>query len=95
MKGKKINLEKALFPKSNKLRKYKDYCKAQIVDAELDPLDCFFHNDDCVIIDTKNTEWITLTEENLNLLLQFIEDARDKFEFEEMWQNVQNKKIKK
>ena len=86
--GKQINIEKILFPNSGKLI-IKDECiTAQIVDIELDPIECSFHNDDCVNIDTKGYTYITLSIENLEQLIRLTYKAQEKYE--EMFENEIN-----
>jgi hypothetical protein len=72
MEKKEINIEKELFPESNTLI---DNYRMQIVDAELDPVNCKFNGDGCVIIDTEGLQWVTLTLENLQVLMDAIEEV--------------------
>jgi hypothetical protein len=67
-----INIEKVFFPDSNVLR---DDGTATIIDAELDPIECEFNNDECVKLNTKDYAYITLTAENLLTLLDMIEET--------------------
>ena len=53
--------------------------KAVIYDEEIDPLDCEFHNDDCVLIKTKRYTHITLSRRNLENLLDLIDEADEHF----------------
>jgi len=69
-------IEQLLHPDSNKLIKDKDGSFiASIVDVELDKIECEFHDDDCVKIDTNDYTYITLTRGNLYTLLEMIDDA--------------------
>ena len=77
-----IDIEKALFPNSGKLIKKNGIFIAQIVDAELDPIDCVFNGDDAVEIDTSELQYITLTRENLEMLLDFIDEVEHQSEQE-------------
>lgn len=74
-----IDIEKALFPKSGKLIEEDGILTAQIVDAELDELDCTFNGDGTVEIDTSRLKYINLTKENLKMLLKLIKEA-DRYE---------------
>ena len=59
---KEINIEKKLFPNAGKLVKSKEgELSTEIIDAELDPIQCKFNNDGCVEINTKNLSYITVT----------------------------------
>jgi len=64
-----MNIEKILYPKSNKLNK-KGYI--QIIDAELDPLDCYVVKD-CIEIITTECSYIMLTKSNLYKMIQAID----------------------
>lgn len=70
---KETNIEKVLFPESNILLNY----RMQIVDAELDPIDCKFNGDRCVEIDTEKLTYITLTRGNLQSLIDAIDEVED------------------
>jgi len=74
MKEEEINIEKELFPESNVLI---DNYRMQIVDAELDPIDCKFHNDGCVEMDTEKLTYITLTRSNLQVLMDAIDEVEE------------------
>lgn len=67
---KQIDIEKELFPKSGRLRRNGT---ATIIDAELDPIECSFNRDGCVVLDTEGYTYLTLTRENLCLLIQMID----------------------
>lgn len=71
----KVDLEKSFCPKHGKLDKSEETLKAQIVDAELDVLDCVFNGDDSVEIKTENLTYISLTTENLKTLIRLIQQA--------------------
>lgn len=53
---------------------------SSITDAELDELNCEFHFDETVVIDTKDFEYITLTLENLKDLIKLIENSERYFQ---------------
>ena len=48
---------------------------ATILDAEIDPINCSFHGSDDVQLDVSKYQYITLTTENLRLLLDLIEES--------------------
>jgi hypothetical protein len=64
-----MNIEKILYPKSNKLNK-KGYI--QIIDAELDPLDCYVVKD-CIEIITTECSYIMLNKINLLKMIESID----------------------
>lgn len=68
-------IEKDLFPNSGKLINEDGILTAQIVDADLDELDCTFNGDGTVEIDTSRLKYINLTKENLKMLLKLIKEA--------------------
>ena len=74
MKEEEINIEKELFPESNVLI---DNYRMQIVDAELDPIECNFYGDGCVKIDTNELTYITLTRSNLQVLMDAIDEVEE------------------
>ena len=53
-----------------------------IADAELDGLLCEFNYDECVVIDTKGMDWITLTQDNLSDLKKLIKKANKLYDKE-------------
>jgi len=72
----KEDIENILYPESGKLMIKKDQeITAVIIDAELDPVNCEFNNDDCVKINTDKLEWVTLSRENINDLLDLLDEA--------------------
>lgn len=54
--------------------------KTVITDAELDKLNCEFHFDRTVEINTKDFEYITLTLDNLKALIKLMEKSERFFE---------------
>lgn len=75
--GKYLNIELVLCPTAGRLIIDKDNeASAQIVDAELDVINCEFNNDDCVVLDIKDYTYITLTKSNLMNLVRLIEKAK-------------------
>jgi hypothetical protein len=64
-----MNIEQILYPKANKLSK-KGYI--QLIDAELDSLDCSVV-EDCIEINTEEYTYITLTKSNLYKMIQAID----------------------
>ncbi len=74
-----INFEKELFSTASKLELKDETLTANIVDAELDILNCSFNDDDCVSINTKNLPYIELTLDNLKILRKLIVEARNKY----------------
>ena len=53
---------------------------ATIVDAELDGIECEFDNAGCVILNTEGYSYITLSVENLLMLVELIAKAEKKYE---------------
>jgi len=70
-----MEIEKVFFPESDKLVTYQGEARLQIVDAELDEINCVFNYDGCVQLDVKDYSYITLTPENLSLLKRSINKA--------------------
>lgn len=71
-----MRIEDELFPENGKLIVDKEgTCRAQIIDAEIDPIDCSFHYDECVQINTKDLTYITLSIDNLYELIELIEQS--------------------
>lgn len=69
-------IEDLLFPENGTLQANdEDTFTAQIVDEELDPIDCKFNNDGCVELDTEDYTYLTLSKQNLQLLLRLIRKA--------------------
>ena len=76
-----VNIENVLFPENGQLKFDEDgNAEAQIVDIELDPIDCSFGNDGCVEIKTEDYSYITLSRENLYKLIELIDQAEDHYE---------------
>ena len=70
-----MNIEDLLNPNHSKLIEAEECFKAQIFDAEVDPIDCVFHCDDSVQIKTEDYSYITLTRENLETLINLIDES--------------------
>lgn len=70
-----MNIEKRLFPHSDKLIEENGVFVATIVDIELDPIDCSFIGDNCVEIDVSGYSYITLSLRNLAVLKRLILQA--------------------
>lgn len=67
--------------KENVLRLDKEgTLKSMIIDAEIDPIDCTFNNDDCVQLDTDGYSYITLSIDNLYALIRLIEKAEKRYD---------------
>jgi len=75
-----MNIGKRLFPNINKLIVKDETITAQIIDAELDPVDCIFQNDGCVELNIKGYEYLTLSRENLEQLINLIDASEAKYE---------------
>jgi hypothetical protein len=54
-----------------------DTLTATIEDAELDPLECLFQNDESVVINTSKLEYVILDLENLETLKELIIESRE------------------
>ena len=76
---KQKTIEEMICPNAGKLKTKKGIVTSQILDVELDVLDCQFNNDMCVQIHTKNYNHITLTISNLEDLMDLIYEADEKF----------------
>ncbi len=74
-----MNIEKELFPECDELVNDNGTLKAQIIDAEIDPIECTFNNDFCVKLDTSKISYITLSISNLETLIELIEEAEDEY----------------
>jgi len=70
-----MDIEKKIFPNSNKLLNYKGNLLALIIDMELDPIRCKFNNDGGVKINTKDMTYISLSRDNLIQLLNLIDES--------------------
>ena len=73
--SKQVNIDKVVCSDCNVLNTETQTVTAQIVDVELDPLDCTFNGDGCVEIETKDYSYITLTRANLEVLKRLINEA--------------------
>ncbi|MFY8160235.1 MAG: hypothetical protein ACOVNU_02820 [Candidatus Kapaibacteriota bacterium] len=89
--------EKGINPNANELMLVNREIKAVIIDAELDQIECEFHYDECVQINTEHVIYITLTIRNLKTLISLIkkseklfEDMKD-FDWEVTNDNTENK----
>ena len=76
-KEEKIDIEKIFCPNNNVLKKEGDYYIMEMVDVELDTLDCSFTFDNSVEICTKDFSYIKLSRENLIRLLNALEEIED------------------
>jgi hypothetical protein len=74
-----MNIEKKLFPESNRLIIKNEEITAVIVDEELDPIDCSFHYDNCVNLDTKDYTYLTLSRKNLEQLINLVDISEAKY----------------
>ena len=74
-----MDIEKEICPSKNRLYLKGDALKTKIIDAELDVLNCEFDNGGCVVIDTKELAYITLTIENLEDLQWLIIEAETRY----------------
>ncbi len=74
-----MNIEKELFPECDELVNDNGTLKAQIIDAEIDPIECTFNNDFCVKLDTSKLSYITLSVQNLETLIELILKAEEKY----------------
>ena len=78
---KPIKIEDHLFDfKTDELIIDGENVTANIVDAEIDPIQCTFNNDSCVQLNTADLTYIILTKENLMTLIDLIEQSEDYFE---------------
>ena len=75
-----MDIEKALFPKSWKLKKDKEgNLSAQIIDDELDSLNVDFIGSEIIEIKTKDLEYISLSIETMYRIIDLIEQAEKKY----------------
>ncbi len=72
-----MDIEKKLFPDSNKIIREDDYFKIQIIDAELDPVNVVIDADGDFFINTKEYSYLKLTEQNLMVLLDAQEEIQN------------------
>lgn len=93
MDNEEIDIETILFPDSGVLKENDGLLSCQIIDAELDPLECSFNYDYCVEIKTADYEYITLTLENLALLFNMVSEAEERYrEASQISQEVETRK---
>ena len=77
------DIEDVLFPDNGILEKDSSGTyTAVVVDDELDPIKCTFNNDGCVEIDTEGYTYMSLSIENLYLMIELIKAAEDLYENE-------------
>jgi len=74
-----MDIEKVMFPESGKLIIEETEISAVILDGELDPVKCEFFNDGCVTLDAKGYEYLTLSRENLEQLIELLDESELKF----------------
>ena len=72
-----MNIDKKLFPDSNKIIREKDYFKVQIIDVELDPIDVILKGDGVFHFNTKDYSYINITNENIKVLLEAEEEVQN------------------
>jgi len=76
-----MNVEDKLFPENGELKQDKDGSySVQLIDAELDPIECSFNNSGTIKIDTGGIQWVTLTVNNLEDMIHFIMISEDLYE---------------
>lgn len=75
LKEKDMSIQKNICPEQGKLKIKKGIAQAKIVDVELDTLQCYFE-EDCVEIDTRKYNYITLDRDNIDDLYYLIDKAR-------------------
>ena len=73
------NIDNILFPGNGKIviNKKEQTASAVIVDAEIDPIECTFNNDNCITLNTESYTYLTLTVDNLELMLDLIEESNN------------------
>jgi len=76
-KKEKIDIENIFCPDNNVLKKEGEYYIMEMVDVELDTLNCSFCFDHSVEICTKDFSYIKLSRENLIRLLNALEETED------------------
>ncbi len=71
------NIEDLLFPHNGKLviNEEGQTASASVVDAELDPIECSFSNDECITLHTAELTYLTLSVENLEQMLDLIYES--------------------
>tara|TARA_R110001632_G_scaffold208195_1_gene332534 strand:- start:3662 stop:3925 length:264 start_codon:yes stop_codon:yes gene_type:complete len=76
------NIDDLLFPNNGKLviNEKEDCAEACIVDAEIDPIQCTFINDECITIKTEDLTYVMLTVDNLETMLRLICETTEYYE---------------
>jgi hypothetical protein len=78
-----INIDKVLFPDSDELTISEEGVGSfQIVDAELDGINCTIDEEDVVVIDVSDYKYISLTYNNILTLENFIYEMNEFYENE-------------
>jgi uncharacterized protein (UPF0179 family) len=78
-----INIDKVLFPNSDELTISEEGVGSfQIVDAELDGINCTINEEDVVVIDVSDYKYISLTYNNILALENFIYEMNEFYENE-------------
>ena len=78
-----INIDKVLFPDSDKLTISEEGVGSfQIVDAELDGINCTIDEENVVVIDVSDYKYISLTYNNILTLENFIYEMNEFYENE-------------
>ena len=78
-----INIDKVLFPDSDKLTISEEGVGSfQIIDAELDGINCTIDEEDVVVIDVSDYKYISLTYNNILTLENFIYEMNEFYENE-------------
>jgi len=78
-----INIDKVLFPDSDELTISEEGVGSfQIVDAELDGINCTINEEDVVVIDVSDYKYISLTYNNILALENFIYEMNEFYENE-------------
>jgi hypothetical protein len=78
-----INIDKVLFPDSDELTISEEGVGSfQIVDAELDGINCTIDEEDVVVIDVSDYKYISLTYNNILALENFIYEMNEFYENE-------------
>tara|TARA_R100000808_G_C2021639_1_gene69531 strand:+ start:196 stop:465 length:270 start_codon:yes stop_codon:yes gene_type:complete len=75
---KEENIMKILLEGGTKeIIKTEDGFKAEIIDEELDPIECKFYGDYTVNINTKDYKYLILNIDNLETLIEMIHETED------------------
>ena len=78
-----INIDKVLFPDSDELTISEEGVGSfQIVDAELDGINCTIDEENVVVIDVSDYKYISLTYNNILALENFIYEMNEFYENE-------------